>query len=67
MAICSECGCSFDVDDARSTIDDRFWDGCYDYNYPNEDVCVDCATDDIGSAMGTWEEMKTLPGDWDDN
>jgi len=67
MAICSQCGCEFDVSYARRVIGHRFGAGMYDYEYPDGDVCEDCASDDMGAASGTWEEMKTLPGDWDDD
>ena len=67
MAVCKFCGCEFDLSDARRIIGRRYGAGTYNDQYPDGDVCEDCAEDELGAAIGTWNEMRTLPGDWDDD
>ena len=67
MATCVRCGCEFNVSSARRSIGRRFYAGAYDDNFPDEDVCTDCATEELDGAVSTWNEMRNLPGDWDDD
>ena len=67
MATCVRCGCEFDLSSARRSIGHRFFSGAYDDNYPDGDVCENCAFEEMGAAEATWDEMRELPGDWDDD
>ena len=67
MAICSCCGCEFDVSTARRVIGAYYGAGVYNSYYPDGDVCEDCATEEISADYATGEELKELMGSsWDD-
>ncbi len=36
-------------------------------NFPYGDVCLSCVAGEIGVTISTDEEMRKLPGDWDDD
>ena len=40
---CNCCGCSIDREIAVDRFDERHGSGYYDYFFPNNDFCVDCA------------------------
>lgn len=62
MATCSRCSCEFDVSTARRVIGARFGAGIYNDYYPDGDVCVDCATEEIGADYATGQDIKELMG-----
>ena len=62
MAKCSRCGSDFDVEDARTTIDSEFGDGQYDDEFPEGDVCENCASDVFGTYMNAGAEIIDLMG-----
>lgn len=63
MAICSSCGQEFDLDEVRSSIDERFGEMAYENTYFDGTICCErCAFEEIGSAMATGEELKELMG-----
>lgn len=66
MAICSRCGCSFDLSQARHLMGVRYGAGCYDDYYPDGDVCEDCANSEIGADYAEGAEIIDLMGlGWD--
>ena len=68
MAICSECGRTFDVSTARRSIGAQFGAGVYNSYYPDGDVCEECALETIGADYATGGEIKELMGSsWDDD
>lgn len=62
MAICSRCGCEFDVSTARRIMGARYGSGCYNDYYPEGDVCEDCADEEIGADNSTGADLKNLMG-----
>ncbi len=69
MATCSSCGCEFNVSDARRMIGRRYGAGSYNDEYPDGDVCGDCALEYLGAAWATGEEVLNLARmcGWDDD
>lgn len=68
MANCYFCGSEFDVSYVRQVIGIRYGAGTYDEYYPDGDVCLDCATGEIGADHAAGEEIIELMGpsfDWD--
>ena len=65
MAICVWCGKEFDVSTARRRIGRRYGAGVYDDTFPNGDVCDECASSEIGGAIGIGAEIMEDMG-WDD-
>ena len=52
MAVCIECGKEFE--------------GVYDDQYPDANVCYDCALPDISASWGTGEDqIKDMGSGWD--
>ena len=43
MRKCALCGKKFDPEDAEQTVDNEFEEGLYDDQFPDHDVCEDCA------------------------
>ncbi len=62
MATCKCCGEEFDVSEARRVIGRRFGAGTYNDQYPDNDVCIGCASAEISAALGTWDELRDLMG-----
>jgi len=69
MRICSNCGCEFDVSDARRMIGRRYGAGLYNDEYPDGDVCGRCASEEIGDAWNAGAEVLELARmcGWDDD
>ena len=68
MVICERCGAIFDKSSAKRTIGHTYGAGTYDDYYPNEDVCVDCAIEEISADYATGAEIIDLMGTgWDDD
>jgi len=66
MAICKMCGAEFDVSNARRVVGHRFGAGVYNEEYPDGDVCANCASCEISAALATGEEIIELMGTgWD--
>lgn len=57
---CACCGREFDLSEARMYIGRRFGAGTYNDQYPDGDVCEDCALADLGAAMATFNEMAEM-------
>lgn len=57
MPICSMCGREFDLSDARRIIGRRYGAGEYNDNYPDGDVCEDCAIEELGTAYNAGAEV----------
>ncbi len=57
MPICRYCGKEFDLKEARMYIGRRFGAGTYNEMYPDGDICLDCALDEMSSADAAWDEM----------
>lgn len=66
MAICSCCGSDFDVSHVKRVINCTYGAGTYSDYYPDEDVCDECATEEISADFNVGEEELELMGDWDD-
>lgn len=68
MAICSRCGCEFEVSDARRSIGRSYGAGTYNDYYPDCDVCTDCAAEEISADYAAGEEAINLARmcGWDD-
>ena len=67
MSKCVICGCEFDVSTARRVIGRSYGAGTYNDYYPDGDVCVDCAVEQVSADYATGEELKELMGSsWDD-
>ena len=69
MAICTECGCEFNLTSAKKSINRRYGAGTYDEYCPGGDVCASCIDDVVSCDVATGEEIKELMGpdwDWDD-
>lgn len=64
MAICSYCGERFNVESTRRYIDRKFGEDTYDDAFPNNDVCSDCARDEISTDIESGSETLRLNGDW---
>lgn len=64
MAICSYCGERFNVESTRRYIDRKFGEDTYDDAFPNNDVCGDCARDEISSDIESGNDTLRLNGDW---
>lgn len=60
MPICSRCKCEFNLGDTKRMIGRRFGSGVYDDYYPNEDVCEDCALEEISADYETGEDNIEL-------
>ena len=71
MATCSSCGCEFSVSSARRKIDRAYGQGTYDsWFWDGEEYeCEDCASEDIGAARATGEEImeENWSRDWGDD
>lgn len=66
MPICDICGDEFDLSTARRSIGRRFGSGTYDDQFPDGDVCEDCANDQLGSYMNEGASIKDcMPYEWD--
>ena len=67
MAVCIECGKEFDVAAVRRKLSREYYKGVYDDQYPDANVCYDCALPDISASWGqektkskTWAPVGTL-------
>ena len=49
MAVCIECGKEFDVAAVRRKLSREYYKGVYDDQYPDANVCYDCALPDISA------------------
>lgn len=58
MAVCIECGKEFDVAAVRRKLSREYYKGVYDDQYPDANVCYDCALPDISASWGTGEDQK---------
>lgn len=68
MAICSECGCEFDISEARRVFGALYGAGTYNNWYPNNDVCPYCARSETDDFMEAGAEIAELMGDaWYDD
>ena len=67
MPVCSYCGNRFNLESTRRYIDRKFGDGAYDDAFPNEDVCGDCARDEIASDIDSGSDSLRLNGNWYNN
>lgn len=52
MAVCIECGKEFDVAAVRRKLSREYYKGVYDDQYPDANVCYDCALPDISASWG---------------
>lgn len=67
MAKCERCGAEVDVSYARRSIGQTYGAGTYNEYYPEGDVCLDCAIEQVSADVATGEELKELMGSsWDD-
>lgn len=64
---CARCGHVFNISEARRLTDKRFGQGIYDDYFEDNDVCKDCAFEDLSAAAATAEELEELMGDSDDD
>lgn len=58
MKECKYCGKEFDVTYARRLLGRRYGAGAYNDEYPDADVCENCATEYIGGAYATGLEIQ---------
>ena len=66
MKTCSRCGRSFDLSSAKRSIGRWYGAGSYDDYYPEEDVCKDCAVEEVGADYATGQDIINLMGTgWD--
>jgi len=66
MAVCIECGKEFDVAAVRRKLSREYYKGVYDDQYPDANVCYDCALPDISASWGTGEDqIKDMGSGWD--
>lgn len=66
MAVCIECGKEFDVAAVRRKLSLEYYKGVYDDQYPDANVCYDCALPDISASWGTGEDqIKDMGSGWD--
>ena len=66
MPICCMCGEEFSLSTARRCIGRRFGAGTYDDEFPDGDVCEECASEEIGSNMAEGASvMECMPYEWD--
>lgn len=66
MATCYRCGNSFSVSSARRIIDREFGSGTYDDDYPDHDVCDDCAWSELQGYADDGQDTIDLMGPgWD--
>ena len=61
MAVCIECGKEFDVAAVRRKLSREYYKGVYDDQYPDANVCYDCALPDISAS---WGQEKTKSKTW---
>lgn len=57
MAICNYCGCEFNLTHAKRVIGRKFGKGIYDLNFPDGDVCEDCASVEVGTYFDAGAEI----------
>ena len=60
---CVRCGCEFDVSRARRVTSARYGAGIYNDIYPDEDVCEECACEELCEAYSAGGEVFKLMGD----
>ena len=65
---CSLCGREFDLSTVKRIIGHEYGAGTYNDYYPDCDVCLFCATEQIGADWATGAELIGLMGTgWDDD
>lgn len=68
MRICERCGEEFDLTSAKISIGRSYGAGVYDDYYPDGDVCMECAIEEISADYATGAENIELMGTgWDDD
>lgn len=66
MRVCSRCGAEFDLTRAKRRIGRLYGAGIYNEEYPDGDVCGNCAVMEISAAMGTGkEDIENMGSGWD--
>lgn len=70
MAVCCCCRREFSVETARRSIGRKYGSGEYDWWFPNEDMCADCADMEVRSDMVAGQDAMDPDGinscEWDD-
>ena len=68
MERCSRCGEYFDLSYVKRFIGRNYGAGSYDDYYPDGDVCLDCAIEEVSADWATGAEIMELIGnddEWD--
>lgn len=67
MCKCVRCGEEFDLGYAKRSIGKSYGSGTYDDYYPEGNVCVACAIEEISADYNEGAEIRELMGlEWDD-
>lgn len=64
---CVACDCKFDIDEARDEYNSYFDDDCIDYDedYPDHNLCGDCAIAETESNINTGKAIDMVNGEDD--
>ena len=68
MAKCAWCGKKFNVSDTREEYDNYFEGLEYDDDYPDNNICLQCASTETSGNIGIGEEIMEDMGshNWND-